>query len=215
MAQYCESVAPLNARITGSLLMKPSHLIRNDNGFWCVLMLIVSVGAMHAQTDISSLIGEPAHARVLPVRFGQANLDTGDLHLELPLYSAPERGLAPNKITLIYDSFFWHGISDFGTDPLGDSTALYPTGTGWSIASGDDNGGEGGANPVPSTVIQCQSLRSGDGGTITESNQWTTVDAHGTLHQFNLNTVNNTCTLAGGGPDTATQPRIGHVHCLH
>lgn len=171
-----------------------------------VALLLMFTGAnfANAQTDISSLIGEPAHARVLPVRFGQANLDTGDLHLEIPLYSVPERGLPPNTIRLVYDSFFWAAIPPASGIP----TLEYPSGTGWSIQSGDIDGGVGGAVAEPATVTQCSAVRYGDYGTITVTNYWDTVDAHGTQHRFDLYAVRNNCTLSDGRtPDTGSSPQ--------
>lgn len=56
-----------------------------------------------AQVDLSGIIGVPEHAHTLPVRFGFINLDTGNLHLEIPLYSVPERGHPALTNTLVYD----------------------------------------------------------------------------------------------------------------
>ena len=178
------------------------------NGLFLALLIIgVAVPPSKAQvaTNISSLIGTPAHARFLPIRFGELNLDTGDMHLEIPLFSLPERGLAPYELKLVYDSFFWYPTSVFGTDFL-QGTQLYPTGTGWSIQVSGAMG-DWGINPESSTVINCSTQRANDYGTITTVNRWSGVDSHGTLHEFNLYAVQNTCTLAQGGPDLATNPQ--------
>lgn len=174
---------------------------------WLILFIIASykrLGEAQVTTNVSSLIGTPPHARTLPVRFGQIDLDSGEMHLEIPLYSVPERGLQPNTVSLAYESFFWHSTSDFGSTYTG-STALYPTGTGWSI--GGSGGETFGVTPEQSQVSPCSSQRSGDSGTITTINRWSGADTHGTLHEFNLFAVQNTCTLSTGGPDTATVPQ--------
>lgn len=175
-------------------------------GLTGILLTTCSTVPASAQTDVTSLIGEPPHARILPVRFGQANLDTGDLHLEIPLYSAPERGLAPSMIRLVYDSLFWHGTSDFGTNP-GTPTFIYPTGTGWSIQSGDTNGAAFGVQSVPDSTTSCSSQRYGDYGNIVTSQFWYASDTHGTQHRFNLYTAHNNCTFPNGTPDTGTSPQ--------
>jgi len=169
--------------------------------------LALAASSVGRTQDMQSLIGVPPHDRMLPVRFGQADLDTGNLHLEIPLYSATERGLAPNTLSLIYDSLFWRGTSVFGNLPLGpNDTVVYPSGTGWSLGGGDTNGGAIGALPGSATIQSCG--RSGDTGAITINTSWNAVDSHGTEHSFLTYTVYNNCTFANSNThDTGTSPQ--------
>jgi hypothetical protein len=74
-----------------------------------ILVLLCGPLTGHAQYshDFASMIGEPSHAHMLPVRFGMVNLENGNLHLEIPLYSLPERGGSSYDVKLIYDSYNW------------------------------------------------------------------------------------------------------------
>ena len=53
-------------------------------------------------------IGIPTFAQTIPVENGYIDLATGDLHIEIPLGSYPERGGHQFKVALMYDSNIWY-----------------------------------------------------------------------------------------------------------
>ena len=83
------------------------------SGRWAILIMfawIVSSGALTARCqDINYLnsIGVPTYSTNLPVENGYVNAATGDLHLEIPLGSFPQRGGSHLKVSLMYDSNIW------------------------------------------------------------------------------------------------------------
>ena len=65
--------------------------------------------ALHAQ-DYAS-IPEPAAPAVFPVEHGRVSLDSGTLHLEIPLEAYGQRGEVNAAATLVYDSNFWEVVN--------------------------------------------------------------------------------------------------------
>ena len=59
-------------------------------GLLCALLALASVA--RAQLDYSVQIGRPTLTTPSPVEMGFVNLANGNLHLEIPLGSFPERG---------------------------------------------------------------------------------------------------------------------------
>ena len=81
----------------------------------------------HAQTDYSLQIGAPTFTTALPVTQGFINLANGNLHVEIPLTSAPQRGRLGFTAKLIYDSRIWQVVNN------GSSQSWQPTNVpgGW------------------------------------------------------------------------------------
>src|ERR1700722_3222022 len=122
---------------------------------WAVLITIawnVSSGALTARCqDINYLnsIGVPTYSANLPIENGYVNAANGDLHLEIPLGSFPQRDGSQLKASLMYDSNIWFAVEGqpwfpgnvpmAGTPPQGD----YNSWGGWrlvtSAISGYDN----------------------------------------------------------------------------
>lgn len=151
-----------------------------------------------AQTDLSQIIGIPEHAHTLPVRFGFVNLDNGNLHLEIPLYSNPERGHPSLENVLVYDSSFWSSVNGTG-QPLD-----YPTTSGW--------GGGGIYYPdqppqavagTPYQVIPCSQFYGAIVvGSVTIVTSFTSSDPHNTTRTFNTSEIADAqCFYAPGQPN--------------
>src|SRR5438309_10930654 len=102
---------------------------RTMRGGLTVIFALVALlqNLSYGQVDLSGVIGIPEHAHTLPVRIGFVNLDNGNLHLEIPLYSNPERGHPDLINKLVYDSSFWNYAYLTG----GYQAMLYPTLAGW------------------------------------------------------------------------------------
>src|ERR1700758_1944 len=66
-------------------------------------------------------IGIPPFATILPVEKGFIDASNGNLHLEVPLGSFPQRGSRPYVAALVYDSRIWsvqQSTSNFWTPLL-------------------------------------------------------------------------------------------------
>jgi RHS repeat-associated protein len=75
-----------------------------------LLAWIVSSGAITARCqniDYLNSIGVPTFTTALPVENGFINAANGDLHLEIPLGSFPQRGGRQFEASLMYDSNIW------------------------------------------------------------------------------------------------------------
>src|SRR5580704_4605193 len=82
----------------------------------------------HAQDDPLVQIGIQPFSTTQPVPGGYINTMTGNLHLEIPLGSYPQRGQGPAKVALTYDSGIWVAIQPgWCCVPDGTFYATYPT----------------------------------------------------------------------------------------
>src|SRR5260221_11484124 len=52
--------------------------------------------------------GRPTFTSMEPVELGFVNVANGNLHLEIPLASFPQRGTSPLTFSLVYDSRIWY-----------------------------------------------------------------------------------------------------------
>jgi len=59
-----------------------------------------------AQTYLQN-VGVPTFATNIPVENGSVNAANGNLHLEIPLGSFPQRGGSTLRVALMYDSAIW------------------------------------------------------------------------------------------------------------
>ena len=140
--------------------------------------------------------GSPAYATNIPVPNGYINLANGNLHLEVPLASPPQRGAVKVNERLVYDSRIWM-FSPFGThgsfhwwpyNIYGTST----TSGGWRLVTGGEAGSL--STNVPNwTSSGCQQPYYGapweyDGDTwYTQYYSWT--DPSGMTHPFSATEV--------------------------
>lgn len=168
-----------------------------------IIFLVSGAIWLHAQVDLSGIIGVPEHARVLPIRLGFVNLDNGNLHLEIPLYSNPERGHPAQTNTLVYDSMFWNSAALTG----GTTYMLYPTTAGWGGGGQfypDDMGGA-----VTGSIYQVLSCAQVYGqlatGSINVYTSFSSVDPRNTTRTFSFQTQNliadAQCFYANGQPN--------------
>jgi hypothetical protein len=63
-------------------------------------------------------IGVPTFTTALPVENGIIQLGMGDLHLEIPLGSFPQRNGKKFTVSLMYDSNIWFGSSGSNSYPV-------------------------------------------------------------------------------------------------
>lgn len=96
-----------------------------------LFLILAAVSFSFAQADTGSqAIGLPAHGSFSGSDFDNVQLNNGNLHIEIPLYSLPGRGLSAN-FKLVYDSKGWY---EYSTNPvLGTPANVYPRGTGGDV----------------------------------------------------------------------------------
>ena len=116
----------------------------------------------------------------MPIRMGQVTLDSGNLYLDIPLYSRSARGMPAAGSHLYYNSQFWHPapITGGGTYPVD------PGNGGWSSGRGPSLDVQ-----VQPRNVETQSCPAQyPYGNIQEFESWIATEANGTLHQFFTNT---------------------------
>ncbi len=112
-------------------------------------------------------------------------MGNGNLHLEIPLYSLPERGGSSYDVSLIYDSDNWDSTTNLSgginsVEPY--QTYYYPKGTGWTIKAGDSKGGPLVQAYGATAGNQTNPCPSGDTGFVVVIQGWVVVDGQGTQH---------------------------------
>lgn len=121
-----------------------------------------------AQQSYMDEPGIPAFTTAFPVENGFINLANGNLHIEIPIASYPQRGnIKALNARLVYDSRFWT-FDPNGDDPIGvrgwqpNGVTGYPQpfGVGWRFITG----GEIGSINDTFTAKQCACLRVDDTG---------------------------------------------------
>jgi hypothetical protein len=87
------------------------HFSLNGDFFWVVWLGILSLSVTaRAQTYLEN-IGAPTFTTALPVENGSINAANGNLHLEVPLGSYPQRDGSSATYRLVYDSAIWSSAS--------------------------------------------------------------------------------------------------------
>jgi RHS repeat-associated protein len=149
------------------------------SGIVALLMMGPFLATAQAQNYLAST-GIPSFTAPYPAEMGVVDAASGNLHLEIPLGSFPQRGGSTVNLRLAYDSNMWSVNSADGISPIWadwqDETA-FSLGQAWRLV-------------VPSS----------SGGTY-ESNSTCVFDYHafdpnGTQHWFHINL--GTGTLASG-----------------
>ena len=172
-----------------------------------VFALALVLGAMpaKAQTYLQS-VGVPSFATELPVENGFINAANGNLHLEIPLGSFPQRSGAPDKIVLMYDSAIWAN----------------PSGTAWTPKNIPNSQGSpylnvwGGWRPVTSRESGYESYGTTYSGNCTKMadyywetfSPWIWTAPDGSQHSFPASTTEplypGICGTAGSGTPNST-----------
>jgi hypothetical protein len=89
---------------------------------------------MRAQT-YATATGKPASTAVYPVEMGSIDAGSGNLHLEIPLGSFPQRGLGASDIKFTYDSHIWTSATDeVSTAWTPSNTPTFALSGGWNFS---------------------------------------------------------------------------------
>lgn len=149
-----------------------------------VLTLCVLCGTARAQTDGLQDLGVPTFsvADQLPGGIGFVNVSNGNLHIEIPLASFPQRGMGgrPLVAKMIYDSHLW--VAESGTN--GSFWNPCCVLAGWRIVT-DFDPGFATVNNI--AFNECQNNTVSD--FIYTSFEW--VESNGTYHQFPIRVSTN------------------------
>jgi YD repeat-containing protein len=117
----------------------PEKKVRRIASFVSVLFITLSMGTGDALAQAYlTTIDLPRFAAPAPTEKGAVNLANGNLHIEIPLVAAPQRGRRGFSASLVYDSRIWHAVS-------GSSTTWQPTNVsnsqgGWRFVTSADVG---------------------------------------------------------------------------
>jgi len=111
-------------------------------------LALVSLCQFAAAQDYSQGTGAPTYTTAEPVELGFVNAGNGNLHMEIPMASFPQRAGKPLSFKLVYDSRIWYLNSGTTWDP---NTTASPWG-GWRYIN---PAGLGAVNFTAYTVNSC------------------------------------------------------------
>jgi hypothetical protein len=97
------------------------------------LCVLLAAGSARAQ-DFELATGAPSFTTARPVELGFVNVANGNLHMEIPLASPPERGSLPYVAKLVYDSRIWQIVAN-GTSGSWQPTNVANSQGGWTFAT--------------------------------------------------------------------------------
>ena len=164
-------------------LKADGHSSRQD---WTIRLfvfacLLISCAPLRAQNYLEN-VGIPTFTTAIPVENGIIDAGSGNLHLEIPLGSFPQRGGRQYRVALVYDSAIWQPVNG-SWQPTNVSTAdgSAPSWGGWRLVTSGDIG-----------IVHPSSPQTNCYGPFI----WTAPD--GTQHSFSINTAlpTNSCSMA-------------------
>jgi hypothetical protein len=126
--------------------------------------------------DYLYAVGAPAFTSAEPVELGSVNASNGNLHLEIPIATFPERGSKPLTYKFVYDSRIW---LESGGSVWGPNVSTATPWSGWRFVTSADMGAPPGNN---SYVNTCTVGGQPEGDTIQDDFYWQAPD--GTTHYF-------------------------------
>jgi RHS repeat-associated protein len=95
----------------------------------CLLLVLICAAGLNCEAqDYSLQTGSPTFSVNQPVPYGFVNLANGNVHVEIPLASAPQRGRLAFAAKLVYDSRIWQIVH------AGGSLVWKPTNLPFSIS---------------------------------------------------------------------------------
>src|SRR6266481_1434272 len=172
--------------------------------FFLPLLFLLSAISTVAQGSYIDEPGIPAFTTSFPVEHGFINLANGNLHLEIPVATYPQRGnIKALHARLVYDSRLW----TIRTDPVTEAqrwqltfpAAGIPLASGWRFITD----GEQGATSVSQSSQYCGSVNFGSGKVDyykTTYSDYTYTEPNGTKHTtaFNFKLYNRPGVCVGG-----------------
>jgi hypothetical protein len=129
--------------------------------------------AKPAEAQYTTAAGTPTFSTAMPVEMGFTNVANGNLHIEIPLASFPQRGSLQYNARLVYDSLIWT-ISSNQWSPTNIPNSM----GGWRLVTG----GEPGTVTSVTGSSACDTPPPIQTRTFHTSFVWTAPD--GTSHRF-------------------------------
>src|SRR5581483_4584225 len=114
-------------------------LLRNAGSLVVFLFLLIVFELSGSAQDYVSQTGSPTFSVNQPVVFGFTNLANGNVHLEIPIASAPQRGELGFSMKLVYDSRIWQVVKTGGS-LLWKPTNVPNSMGGWRVVSSANPG---------------------------------------------------------------------------
>src|SRR6266699_1773420 len=104
------------------IVTSPNHVSGIRGRHWTFLLVALAwllgpIAPTVRGQNTSDSIGVPPFSELAPIENGYINLSNGDMHLEIPLGSFPQRVGRRFKAELMYDSRIWIGDSYIGWTP--------------------------------------------------------------------------------------------------
>jgi RHS repeat-associated protein len=135
----------------------------------CMMCMLVKP----AEAQYTTAAGTPTFTTALPVEMGFTNVANGNLHIEIPLASFPQRGGLTYNARLVYDSLIWT-IKSNQWSPTNIPNSM----GGWRLITG----GEPGAVTFVTGSSACDTPPPITTRTFHDDFVWTAPD--GTSHRF-------------------------------
>src|SRR3990172_11952001 len=153
-------------------------------GMLSLIMMAVCLTAV-AQAKYLLETGSPTFATTEPVPMGFINIANGNLHIEIPIATVPQRGGRPFVAKMVYDSRIWK-IVDTGSSQSWQPTNVYGTNPyvpttppGWRFLATDRT-----AVAQDSVLNQCTD--QGNPYNWYQYQNYRFIDTSGTLRRFPL-----------------------------
>lgn len=170
--------------------------------------VVLAVGALGCSPFASAqnyvyATGSPNWGMQIPVESGFINVSNGNVHLEIPIATQPQRGRLTLNERLVYDSRIWQ-IVPSGSSYQWEPTNVPSSSAGWTFNKGNETGqfeiwGNLNTDPCPN---------NGSENFTYYKYSFTWKDPSQTIHSFPVGTVqltNSNCTWPNGQePDQPT-----------
>ena len=155
------------------------------------LACVALIGAAYCQTYYGYAIANPPFATPSPVEMGYVNVANGNLHIEIPIASIPQRGSRGYSARLVYDSRIWIPFNN-GTTTSWQPINVANSQGGWRLMTGAEAGGP---TSHSSDSEPCNELS----GMSTTYGPFIWTDPIGQPHTFPISTlfIPKTCTGSG------------------
>jgi len=168
----------------------------------CCFLIGTGTVVISAQDDYLRDIGIPRFSLQLPVEQGYINAGNGDLHLEIPLGTFPQRGGHPVTVAIMYDSAIWAPINNTTWTPNSIRGSDILRG-GWRVVTSGDPG------TVDYDTVDRYVCNIDLAPGVQDFKNWTWTSTQGTTHRFAIVTsrgYKNAC-----GDYTAQSHLVGNA----
>lgn len=163
----------------------------------CFAFCLIVTNCTYAQNYVYAT-GNPTFSTQIPIENGFINVNNGDIHIEIPLATQPQRGRLQLAEKLVYDSRIWKIVSNGGYSWQPTNVAnsmggwVFSSGLGAGTVSYSTYGGSVPCDNNPADLISYSQYWG-----------WMWKDPQGTTHPFY--TV-STLKYGNGGPKCTNPP---------